>query len=67
MADYVAILKELISVYATGGFIIYEICCDNEFRPIMDEMKIKFKINMNYANPQDHVLEAECNNHTIKE
>ena len=30
-------------------------------------MQIKFKINMNYANPQDHVPEVEHNNRTIKE
>jgi hypothetical protein len=33
----------------------------------MDPMATSFQIKMNYSNPQEHVPEAEQNNHFIKE
>jgi hypothetical protein len=40
---------------------------DNEFRPLMHELQDVYEVTMNYANPQEHVPEAECNNRVIKE
>ena len=51
----------------SAGFIIKTIHCDGEQCPIMDEVKDELNINMNHANPLDHVPEAERNNRVIKE
>jgi len=44
-----------------------EIRSDNEFRPLKDALFTEFGIRMNFANPQEHVPEAERNNRVIKE
>jgi hypothetical protein len=41
--------------------------CDNEFRPLMEPLGHTYHIALNYANPQEHVPEAERNNRVIKE
>jgi hypothetical protein len=45
-----------------GGFRIINAQCDNEFCPLMDLLANDFEVKMNYANPQEHVPEAERNN-----
>jgi hypothetical protein len=67
MDTYKMIFKSLVKVYNQGGFQIMNICCNNEFRPLTDPMAIDHHIRMNYANPQEHVPEAERNNRVIKE
>jgi hypothetical protein len=66
-----AIYRELLSasfrLYNTGGFRITAIRCDNEFRPLIDPLADEFNVGMNFANPQEHVPEAERNNRVIKE
>ena len=49
------------------GFVIKTIHCNGEHCPVMDEVKEKLNIDMNHANPLDHVPEAERNNRVIKE
>ena len=42
--------------------------CDNEFlRPLIDPLAQEFQVGMNFANPQEHVPEAERNDRVIKE
>ena len=53
--------------YNTGGFYIQLIHCDGEYKSLIDPIRDKLNAEMNFANPGDHVPEAECNNHTIKE
>ena len=60
-------LIQVFRVYNTGGFKITTIHCDNEFRPLMEQISNEFQVTMNYANPQEHVPEAERNNRVIKE
>ena len=47
--------------------MIRRIHCDGEYRSMMDKVKDDLDAEMNYANAQDHVPEAERNNRTIKE
>ena len=39
--------------------------CDQEFKPIMDQVKDELDIQMNYTITEEHVPEAERNNRTI--
>jgi alpha-mannosidase len=59
--------KETIIIYNKAGFQITKIQGDNEFQLLKDAIFDDFGINMNFANPQEHVLEAKCNNRVIKE
>ncbi len=60
-------LDEILRVYNDAGYTIRDIHCDNEFRPLMEPIKDELGVDMNYANAEDHVPEAERNNRTIKE
>ena len=53
--------------YNTGGFYIQLVHCNGEYKSLIDPIKDKLNADMNFANPGDHVPEAECNNQTIKE
>jgi len=64
---YKQALKEIITIYNKAGFRITKIRGDNEFQPLKDIMFDEFGINMNFANPQEHVPEAERNNRVIQE
>jgi hypothetical protein len=64
---YTTAFESVMAVYNRGGFQIRRIHADNEFRPLMETMANKHGIAMNYANPQEHVPEAERNNRVIKE
>ena len=57
----------MLKHYNKAGFTVTRINCDMEFKSIMDDVKNKLNIELNYANAGDHVPEAECNNRTIKE
>ena len=60
-------LDTVFGQYNKAGFRIAIIHCDNEFRPILDDIKDDLDIKMNYASAQEHVPEAERNNRVIKE
>ena len=66
---YQRALNELNSVYKRGGFDLTKIRCDREFQAALDSIvaKINPPIKVNYANTQEHVLQAERNNWCIKE
>ena len=64
---YRSALDTVFRVYNHAGFSITTIKADQEFKPILDEIKDVLNITMNYANAQEHVPEAERNNRTIKE
>ena len=64
---YRSVLDNVFRVYNRAGFTIKSIRCDNEFRPLLDELQDIYNIVPNYANPQEHVPEAERNNRVIKE
>jgi len=62
-------LRSVIQIYNRAGFQVRRIHCDNEFVEIMDQLieDPEFDIEINYANPQEHVPEAERNNRVLKE
>eukprot|EP00980_Cylindrotheca_fusiformis_P008866 scaffold1891_cov62-Cylindrotheca_fusiformis.AAC.1 len=60
-------LDVALRYYNKADFKIKQIDCDGEFRVMMDEVQDELDVEMNYANPGDHVPEAERNNRTIKE
>ena len=60
-------IDTVFRVYNTGGFTVTDIYCDNEFKPMMDNVKDELQVEMHYSNPDDHVPEPERNNRTIKE
>jgi hypothetical protein len=59
---YEEALKDNISLYNKAGFKITKIRCDNKFCPLKDAILMHYNIAMNFANSQEHVPEAECNN-----
>jgi len=60
-------LNNVIRICNRAGFKLKSIHCDNEFQPLMQPLQDKHGINMNCANAQEHVPEAECNNRITKE
>jgi hypothetical protein len=60
-------LKQVFRIYNLGGFKIQTIQSDNEFCPLMDPLANELGVNVNYANPQEHVPEAERNNRVLME
>jgi len=60
-------MSQVFRIYTLGGFRITTIRCDNEFHPLMDPLANDFGIQVNYANPQEHVPQAERNNRVVKE
>jgi hypothetical protein len=67
IGHYKQAIKEIITIYNKAGFRITKIREDNKFQLLKDTMFDNFGINMNFANPQEHVPEAEHNNRVIKE
>jgi hypothetical protein len=64
---YRSVLDNVFHTYIQAGFQITIIHWDNKFRPVMDHLQNTYNVQMNYANPQEHVPEAERNNRVIKE
>ena len=60
--EYFRALDVIFRKYNAVGFAIKCILCDGEYKSMMDEVKDDLDVDMNYANPQDHVPEAEHNN-----
>jgi hypothetical protein len=64
---YRSALGTIISIYNRAGFSVKTIHCDNEFQPLVQPLSHDYNIGINYANPQEHVPEAERNIRVIKE
>jgi hypothetical protein len=60
-------LDQVFRKYNAGGYTVKRIHCDQEFEPLMDPVKDKLDINMNYTVTDEHVPEAERNNRVIAE
>ena len=66
-ADYFKLLTNVIRIYISAGFRVQEIRCDREYASIKNKVEDHFNLQMNLANAQEHVPEAERNNRTLKE
>ena len=64
---YYKVINKVFRMYNKGGYTIKRIDCDGEYEPLMEKVQDDLDIEMNYANPGDHVPQAERNNRTIKE
>ena len=60
-------LIKIFRIYNTAGFLVTEIYCDNEFRPLVESLQDEFNISVNFAAPQEHVPEVERSIRVIKE
>ena len=47
--------------------LVARIHANNQFKAIIKPMRDRLALDVNYANPWDHVCKAELNNCTIKE
>jgi hypothetical protein len=63
---YRSVLDNVFRTYNQAGFWITIMHCENEFRPLMDQLKNTYNVQMNYANSLEHVPEAERNNCLLK-
>src|SRR4029079_7945564 len=60
-------LDKILRHYNGGGYTVTCIHCDQEFKPLMDQVKDDLDVQMNYTVTDEHVPEAERNNRTIAE
>ena len=62
------LIESVLKLYLWTGFQVMEVCADCTFRPVLPVLQdsgCSFMTNL--ANAQEHVPEAECNNHIFKE
>ena len=64
--EYTRALRLIIQHYNKGGIQVVLIHCDGEYKSILNPIKDKLDMDMNFSNPGDHVPEADQNK-TIKE
>eukprot|EP00934_Nitzschia_sp_Nitz4_P004202 Nitzschia sp. Nitz4//scaffold466_size5842//986//4399//NITZ4_009198-RA/size5842-processed-gene-0.7-mRNA-1//-1//CDS//3329552510//4192//frame0 len=67
MQAYREVLAHVFRIYSAAKFRIRYIHCDQEYKPLLDQLEDIYHIKMNYANAQEHVPEAERNIRVIKE
>ena len=65
--DLRSAIDAIFRIYNDAGFTITNVYCDNEFKPLFDEVKDDLDITMHYSGPDEHVPESERNNRTLKE
>ena len=62
-----AALDEVFRMYNGDGFTISDVYADNQFKPIMDEIKDELEIDMHYSPAKGDQPQAERNNRFLKE
>ena len=60
-------LDVIFRFYNKAGIFIKTTQCDQEFKPLMDEVKDELDMDMNYTTTGEHESTAERNNRTIGE
>ena len=65
--SYREALAEVLQLYLRAGLSVDRIHADNEFKPLLEEMRDEYHFHPNYASAEEHVPEAERNNRSIKE
>ena len=66
-AELLKSLDKILRTYNKAGYAVKRIDADGEFEPLLDDLRDSDDINVNIANPGDHVPHAERNNRTLKE
>ena len=73
VADHTAptitsLVESILKLYQQAGFQVTEVSTDHEFKPVLQVLQDNgWSFAPNLANAQEHVPEAECNNHIFKE
>ena len=73
VADHTAptitnLVESVLKLYHWAGFQVTVVCADCEFKPVLHVLQDGgWSFMTNLANAQEHVPEAECNNHILKE
>ena len=60
-------IDNIFRLYNKAGLTVTINKADNEFKPLFKDLEDELGIELNCPSAQEHVPEAECNNHTIKE
>ena len=73
VADHTAptiasLVESILKLYQQASFKVMEVCANCEFKPVLQVLQDnRWSFMTNLANTQEHVPEAECNNHILKE
>ena len=62
------LVESVLKLHNQAGFQVTEVCADHEFKPVLRILQDSgWSFMTNLANAQEHVPEAEHNNHILKE
>ena len=59
-------IDKIFRLYNHAGFNVARIYCNQEFKPLFDEVKDELDVHMNYASAGEHEPTAERNNQHLK-
>ena len=63
-----SLIESILKLYEWAGFQVMEVCTDHKFKPVLQVLQDDgWSFMTNLVNAQEHVPEAECNNHILKE
>ena len=67
-ATIASLVESVLKLYHMAGFQVTIICIDQEFKPVLHVLQDDgWSFTTNLASAQEHVPEAEQNNHILKE
>ena len=62
------LVESVLKLYHKASSQVMEVCANREFKPVLHILQDSgWSFMTNLANAQEHVPEAECNNHILKE
>ena len=63
-----SLVESILKIYQWAGFQVTEVCANHKFNPVLQVLQDSgWSFMTNFANAQEHVPEAEHNNHVLKE
>ena len=63
-----SLVESVLKLYQQARFQVMEVYTDHKFKPVLQVLQDDgWSFMTNLANAQEHVPEAECNNHILKE
>ena len=63
-----SLVESVLKLYQQAGFQVTEVCTNHKFKPVLQVFQDDgWSFMTNLANAQEHVPEAECNKHILKE
>ena len=63
-----SLVESVLKLYQWAGFQVIEVCAGQEFKPVLHVLNDSgWSFTTNLATTQEHVPEAEQNNHVLKE